>query len=153
MLKGLGILSGIGENVNHIDSKTKLYYLLVLPGYSTSTKDVYEVNTINSNDYTNIDNIIRGFHFDDKDMIIDSMSNDLEEAAISINDQEPKIIDIINELNGLIKENNIHAKAIMSGSGSTVFAAFKDLEGAKIIKEVLKYKNYKMIITSSKRNA
>ena len=153
LLKGLGILSGIGENVNHIDSKTKLYYLLVLPGYPTSTKDVYEANKIYSNDYTNIDNMIRGFHFDDKDMIVDNMINDLEEATISINSEGPKIIDIINDLDGLIKEKGIHAKAIMSGSGSTVFTAFKELNDAKIIKDALSYKNYNVIITSSKRNA
>lgn len=153
LLKGLGILSGIGESVNCIDSETKLYYLLVLPGYHTSTKNVYEANKINSNDYTNIDNMIRGFHFDDKNMIIDNMVNDLEEATISINSQEPKIVDIINDLNDLIQEKCIHAKAIMSGSGSTVFAAFKELKDAEAIKDALNYHNYNVIITSSKRNA
>ena len=153
LLGNLGILSGIGENINHIDSKIKLYYLLILPDYSCSTKEVYEVNKIYGDDLKNIDKMIIAFHQDDAGSVIDNMFNDLTAAAISINNKDPKIKDIIEEVNKKIIDNGVKGKAIMSGSGSTVFAAFTNRKDLELVASILDDKNYRLIKTTSKKNA
>lgn len=153
LLGGLGILSGIGENVNHINSNLTLYYLLILPKYSCSTKEVYEANKIYDDNLENIDEMIVAFHQNNIDQVIANMFNDLTDAAISINDLEPKIKNIIEEVNNLINDNHIDGKAIMSGSGSTVFAAFKNKKDLDLIASKLDNKNYLLFKTKSKKNA
>ena len=153
LLGDLGILSGIGENVNYINSNLTLYYLLIMPKYSCSTKEVYEANKICGDDLDNIDKMIIAFHEDDISGVISNMFNDLTDAAISINDLEPKIKDIIEDVNGLINDNHIDAKTIMSGSGSTVVAAFKNKKDLDLIASKLDNKNYQLIKTKSKKNA
>ena len=153
LLGNLGILSGIGENVNYINSNLKLYYLLVLPDYSCSTKEVYEANKIYGDDLDNIDKMIIALHQDDACAVINNMFNNLTAAAIAINDEEPKIKDIIEEINNVISDNNINGKAIMSGSGSTVFAAFANRKDLDLIASKLNGKNYHLIKTTSKKSA
>ena len=153
LLGNLGILSGIGEKINHIDSNIKLYYLLILPDYSCSTKEVYEVNKIYGDDLENIDKMIIAFHQDDACSVIDNMFNDLTAAAISINNKDPKIKDIIEEVNKKIIDNGVKGKAIMSGSGSTVFAAFTNRKDLELVASILDDKKYRLIKTTSKKNA
>lgn len=139
LLRSIGILSGIGENVNAIDTDIKLYYLLAIPNYPLFTKDVYANNHICEESYEKIDILINALNHNDTKKVIFNMFNDLLDAAISINKDAPSINDIICAMNNYFKESNIAAKAIMSGSGSCVFAAFtnkkdclKALKGIKI---------------------
>lgn len=135
LLRSLGILSGIGEDIKPIKTNTKLYYLLVFPGYSSYTKDVYQNNEIVGNDLTKVLDMIKAFNNNDTKLVIDNLFNDLTDAAIKINKDKPFIKDIIDDLNNYIIDNKITAKAIMSGSGSTVFAACADKASlAKIYK-------------------
>ncbi|MBP5550420.1 MAG: 4-(cytidine 5'-diphospho)-2-C-methyl-D-erythritol kinase [Bacilli bacterium] len=152
LLGGLGILTGTGENVNYIDTNLKLYYLLILPGYHCHTKDVYEANKIYSDDLEKVDNMISGFHTNNYDLVIDNMFNDLTDAAISVNDYSPKISNIIDNVNNLIIDNDIKAKAIMSGSGSTVIAAFNKKSDADFVYKKLKNQNYNVMLVTSKHN-
>ena len=152
LLGGLGILTGTGENVNYINTNLKLYYLLILPGYHCHTKDVYEANKIYGDDLEKVDNMISGFHNNDYDLVIDNMFNDLTDAAISVNDYSPKISDVIDNVNNLISDNDIKAKAIMSGSGSTVIAAFNKKSDANLIYKKLKNQNYNVMLVTSKHN-
>ena len=153
LLGNLGILSGIGENVNYINSNLKLYYLLILPGYSCSTKEVYEANKMYGDDLENIDKMIIAFRQDDDCGVINNMFNDLTNAAIAINNKEPRIKDIIEEINSAIGDNNINSKAIMSGSGSTVFAAFTNRKDLDLVASKLNGKSYCLIKTTSKKSA
>ena len=153
LLGNLGILSGIGENVNYINSNLKLYYLLISPGYLCSTKEVYEANKIYGDDLENIDKMIIAFSQDDACGVINNMFNDLTNAAIAINNKEPRIKDIIEEINSAIGDNNINSKAIMSGSGSTVFAAFTNRKDLDLVASKLNGKSYCLIKTTSKKSA
>lgn len=124
LLSQRGILSGIGENVNAIDSNLKLYYLLINPKYPMYTKDVYMNNKVYGDNFDSIDNMIKAFNSNFVDEVINNMFNDLTDSAISLNNDEPKIKDIIDKANNVINEYKITGKAIMSGSGSSVVCAF-----------------------------
>lgn len=149
LLKSLGILSGMGENVNLIDSNLKLYYVIVLPGYPMYTKDVYENNKIYGDELGKIDAMIKGFNENNASLVINNMFNDLEASATSINNNNPKIIDIINDANSFIQNNNYLARAIMSGSGSTVFCAFANIKDAKSMYKYLIDKYNNVVLTSN----
>ena len=151
LLRSLGILSGIGENVNAIDSNLKLYYLVVTPGYPLYTKDVYETNKIYGEDTSKIDNMITGFSTNNINLVINNMFNDLTEAACGINIDEPKIADIIEEMMAFVKDKNCLAKAIMSGSGSSVFCAFENKKEALNAYHFFRNKGWKIQLTESVR--
>ena len=156
MLRSLGILSGIGENVNAIDSSLKLYYVLIAPGYPLYTKEVYKNNKIYGGDLAKIDNMIKGFNQNDVKLVIDNMFNDLTESAISLNNSRPKVNDIIDKANAYIKSKGCLGKALMSGSGSSVFCALANKKDAKDIYHYLNkylldnnYTNAKIILTNN----
>ena len=154
LLRNLGILSGIGENVNAIDSKLKLYYVLVLPGYPMYTKDVYENNEIYGDDLDQVDEMLDGFNNNDARKVINNIFNDLQASACKINDTEPRIIDIIKIANEYINSKGYLAKAMMSGSGSSVFSVFENrsdaIDAYNYLSNTLgKYKGVTVILTNN----
>lgn len=136
------VVEGIGEVVKPFDSDMIFHYLLYYPGYSTLTKDVYEANKVYSTDnYINC--LKKALENNDFVKVLNYMSNDLQDAAFDINKDEPKLKDMIELFNYTILKTDVIGKAILTGSGSCIFMAFRSEEDSlKVQKELLKKKIY-----------
>ncbi|HOP86186.1 MAG TPA: 4-(cytidine 5'-diphospho)-2-C-methyl-D-erythritol kinase [Syntrophorhabdaceae bacterium] len=113
-------MEGIGDVITPVEIP-KLIYVIVYPKKALSTKDVYNkvkiVLTKNKNDIKLIEK------FKTTEDVIKILHNDLEKAAIDMFPELKSIKEI------LIKEGAMGS--IMSGSGSSVFGIFDDIEKAK----------------------
>jgi 4-diphosphocytidyl-2-C-methyl-D-erythritol kinase len=114
------IVRGIGEKVSPI-TLPRLWYLVIYPDTVLKTKDVYEglriVLTKGENDIKLREN------FESVQDVADILENDLEKVAILMC---PKI--------AMLKDELVRAGAsgaLMSGSGSSVFAVFEREEQAR----------------------
>ncbi len=110
------IIDGIGEKITNISSLQQLPTVLVNPGISVSTKDIFQQVKRYTDDtqdsmYNNI-----------LDRIIKSR-NDLQEVTISLYPVLEKVINSIMQQSGCLV-------ARMSGSGATCFGLFKDVKSA-----------------------
>lgn len=114
------IMEGTGDLITPIELPL-MWYVVVYPNVSISTKAVYEglkiVLTKEQNDIK-----LRG-NFSNPDVIADILENDLERVAISMCPQIEVIKDTLKNTKAL--------GSLMSGSGSSVFAIFGNEEDAK----------------------
>ena len=120
-------VQGVGEVLTPINVKNNYYVLLVKPDAGCSTKEVYGVSDTMDLKVANIDNVIKALEEGDDNLLADSISNALQEPAISL---VPTIQTIIDEL----KENGLKMVQV-TGSGSAVFALSTD---KSLLKRVLK---------------
>ncbi len=113
-------MEGTGDVVTPIELPL-MWYVVVYPNVSVSTKAVYEglkiVLTKEQNDIK-----LRG-NFSNPDVIAGILENDLERVAISMCPQIEGIKDTLKKTKAL--------GSLMSGSGSSVFAIFGNEEDAK----------------------
>ena len=101
--------------------------LLVKPEAGCSTKEVYAISDTMDLKTCNIDDVIKALAEGDDELLANSISNALQEPAISV---VPSIQTIIDELHGF------GLKIVqVTGSGSAVFAISTD---KKLLKKVLK---------------
>jgi 4-diphosphocytidyl-2-C-methyl-D-erythritol kinase len=122
------VIEGIGDKITIIRDFPLFYYVLLNPGFGTSTKRIYEFwDEIAKGDSikTSIEDTISLF----KDGRFPLM-NDLEKAAMHL---YPEIRSLKNRLLGMEVE-----AASMTGSGSTVFGVFRDEEVAKRVYDYMK---------------
>ena len=118
---------GIGEIVEPIEIKNNYYVLLVKPEPGCSTKEIYQVADTMDLPVCNVDNVIKALRDGDDELLANSVSNALQEPAISM---VPVIQSIIDEL----KEAGLKIVQ-MTGSGSAVFALSTD---KKLLKKVFR---------------
>ena len=118
---------GIGEIVEPIEIKNNYYVLLVKPEPGCSTKEIYQVADTMDLPVCNVDNVIKALRDGDDELLANSVSNALQEPAISM---VPVIRSIIDEL----KEAGLKIVQ-MTGSGSAVFALSTD---KKLLKKVFR---------------
>jgi len=113
-------MEGIGDIITPVEIP-KLIYVIVYPKKVLSTKDVYNkvkiVLTKNKND------IKLNEKFKTTEDVIKILHNDLEKAAIDMFPELKSIKEV------LIREGAMGS--VMSGSGSSVFGIFEDMEKAK----------------------
>ena len=120
------LVEGIGERITPLVDFPVLHYVVVYPRIQVSTKDVYEkwdelnpASLVTTNN-TDIDNIIVSFSNPENKI---ELRNDLELPAFELHPE-------IKSLKDLLK--SLEAEAVlMSGSGSSVFAVFREQEQAK----------------------
>ena len=113
-------------------------YVLIWPGFSISTKSVYERFELTSQPYDTIFDASQAFH-------TKLWINDLEQAVIP---RYPQIEDIKSQLMALGAET-----ALMSGSGSTVFGVFNSRRTAKKAEASLKLEdNQRAYLVEGLRN-
>ncbi len=118
---------GIGEKIDFINVKHDYYALIVKPEQGCSTEAVFRICDSMNLKACNVEQVIKALEEGDDDLLASSISNSLEEAAISM---VPEIQVIKQKLKfaGL--------KIVqMSGSGSAVFALSTD---KKLIKAAAK---------------
>lgn len=118
--KHAALAEGIGEQLSPVKIHVPLWFIIVFPGFSISTKWVYENYRVLTNKRKNI-KILSSFK--QLKAVLHILSNDLENV---VTQQYPEI--------QKIKRTLIQAGAcgsLMSGSGSSVFGIFPDEQHAQ----------------------
>ena len=136
ILGGCAFAEGIGDILTPLPKPDGLYYVLVKPEQSISTAYVYQNLDLNKRpDTLNVKNVVNAIKSNDKNAFYKYAGNIMETVTAS----KFPIINKIKE--ALIKNGS--KKALMSGSGTTVFGIFESLSTAKNVAELLKkeYKN------------
>jgi 4-diphosphocytidyl-2-C-methyl-D-erythritol kinase len=123
------IIEGIGEKVTLIRDFPLFYYVLLNPGFETSTRRIYEfwdqMAKKESLTGTNMEDVVALFKEGQF-----PLRNDLEKPAICL---YPEIKGLKERLLGMEVE-----AVSMTGSGSTAFGVFRDEREAKTIYDYLK---------------
>ncbi len=107
------LCTGRGTCVKHLDIKLpKWNILLIKPPFGCSTKEIYShYKEENIDREMNHNNVIEGLKNGDFDLVIQNIFNDLEKPAFLLN----------NKLENLSNNINFKKRALMSGSGSTIY--------------------------------
>ena len=113
-------VTGIGENLEHFRVHTPFYLLLVKPYKGVSTKVAFETLDFSCAEHPDCRRMREALIGNDYDGVLQSLGNTLEQSAFKLG---PQIATIKQELLALGFDG-----ALMSGSGSTVFALTRDLE-------------------------
>lgn len=113
-------VTGIGENLEHFRVHTPFYLLLVKPYKGVSTKVAFETLDFSCAEHPDCRRMREALIGNDYDGVLQSLGNTLEQSAFKL---VPQIATIKQELLALGFDG-----ALMSGSGSTVFALTRDLE-------------------------
>ncbi len=118
-LKGApAIVQGIGEKLEHFTMDPNFFVLLVKPKRGVSTKTAFEMLDFNKCEHPNVIKMKEALIEQDYQGILEQLGNSLEESAYRL---VPEIKDIKQELIDFGFDG-----ALMSGSGSTIFAITKD---------------------------
>lgn len=131
VMRGTALAEGIGEKLTRLPGLQKCYVLVGKPGINVSTKLAYEnlhLDQIQS--HPDIDGMISDIENQDLHSLTAKMQNVFEPGIIS---QYP----VIQEIKDLMEANGA-LKAMMSGSGPTVFGIFDDRSKLREATEALR---------------
>ena len=131
VMRGTALAEGIGEKLTRLPGLPKCYGLVGKPGINVSTKLAYEnlhLDQIQS--HPDIDGMISDIENQDLHSLTAKMQNVFEPGIIS---QYP----VIQEIKDLMEANGA-LKAMMSGSGPTVFGIFDDRSKLREATEALR---------------
>lgn len=121
---GTALSEGIGEQLTPLPYPPAMWLVVVKPAVSVSTKYVYEnLHAETITNHPDIDGMTEAIKSGELNGITERMGNVLERVTIPAH---PVIAQIKEQLEGAGAE-----KALMSGSGPTVFAVFGERECAK----------------------
>lgn len=125
--------SGRGEILEEAPSLPALYFVIINPNIFISTKEIYKSPNLKFTHINPLDKLKKMYTFEELTSI---MKNDMESAVFMLHKEVAEIVDYLN--------TNTCGKALMSGSGSTVFAVYDSLEERDnaFIKAKEKYKSY-----------
>nr|WP_294525663.1 4-(cytidine 5'-diphospho)-2-C-methyl-D-erythritol kinase [uncultured Blautia sp.] len=119
ILRGTALAEGIGERLTPLPALPKCCVLIGKPSVSVSTKTAYESLDLAAVPvHPDIDGMIRDIQAGDLDGVVSRMGNVFEPG---IQKRHP----VIGDISRLMEEHGA-MKAMMSGSGPTVFGIFKD---------------------------
>ena len=131
IMRGTALAEGIGEKLTPLDSMPECYILIGKPGINVSTKTAYE--------NLKLDSVAN--HPDIDGMMDDIRNRDLRNMTQKMqNVFEPGIMEkypVIGEIKDFMEERGA-LKAMMSGSGPTVFGVFEEREKADAAAAALK---------------
>lgn len=132
IMRGTALAEGIGEKLTGITQVPECFVLIGKPGINVSTKAAYEsLNLSGIQTHPDIDGMIRDIQNGDLQGMTAKMGNVFEPGIIG---QYP----VIQEIKDLMESHGA-LKAMMSGSGPTVFGIFDSQEkmnaAAKILRE------------------
>lgn len=111
-------VDGIGEIIEPFDLNCPFHILLVKPKVGVSTKTAFEMLDFSQLRHPDIRLIQQALMNNDYDTLVKTLDNDLEQSAC-------QIAPIITKLKKELTDFGFDC-AVMSGSGSTVFALTKD---------------------------
>ena len=117
VMRGTALAEGIGEKLTRLPGLPKCYVLVGKPGINVSTKTAYEnLNLEGIGKHPDIDGLIGAIRNNDLYAMASRMENVFEPGIIR---QYP----VIGNIKNLMEEKGA-LKAVMSGSGPTVFGIF-----------------------------
>lgn len=122
IMRGTALAEGIGEKLTRLPKVPHCYVLVGKPGVNVSTKAAYENLRLSDPDveHPDIDGMAEAVKAGDLDGVIARMGNVFEPGII-------RKYPVIQEIKDLMEENGAR-KALMSGSGPTVFGIFDSKE-------------------------
>ena len=119
VMRGTALAEGIGEKLTRITQVPECFVLIGKPGVNVSTKTAYESLQLDKLSYRpDIDGMIEDIERGDLLAMTEKMGNVFE---LGITEKYP----VIGEIRKLMEEHGA-LKAMMSGSGPTVFGIFDD---------------------------
>ena len=132
VMRGTALAEGIGEKLTRIAQVPDCFVLIGKPGINVSTKAAYECLQLDQiQTHPDIDGMIRDIESGDLRAMTEKMENVFEPGIIG---RYP----VIGEIKALMEEHGA-LKAMMSGSGPTVFGIFDDRkkmeEAAAVLRE------------------
>lgn len=131
IMGGCALAEGIGDILTPLPTPPRLYYVIAKPDESVSTAWVYQnLDLKNKNNNICVGAVADGIRRGDLDMIITNSGNILESVTA-------KRFPIINDIKDCFTENGA-VLSLMSGSGTSVFGAFKSEELASVAAEAVK---------------
>lgn len=131
IMRGTALAEGIGEKITRIAQIPDCFVLIGKPGISVSTKMAYESLQLDKiSSHPDIDGMIRDIENGDLLTMTEKMGNVFEPGII---EKYP----VIGEIKDLMEDNGA-LKAMMSGSGPTVFGIFDDREKMEVAAAVLR---------------
>lgn len=131
IMGGTALSEGIGEKLTPVEMTLKPYLLIAKPPICVSTKYVYEnLHVENISKHPDIDAVLTDIRNEDLDGLCSHMENILETVTVA---KHPVIAEIKDFM-----EKHGAKKALMSGSGPTVFGIYDKKEDAESAAEVLK---------------
>ena len=131
IMRGTALAEGIGEKLTRLPKVPKCYVLVGKPGINVSTKTAYEnLNLAEIGKHPDIDGMIGDIEKGDLYAMASKMENVFEPGIIR---QYP----VIGDIKTLMEEKGA-LKAVMSGSGPTVFGIFAEKKKAMKAYNVLK---------------
>ncbi len=120
IIGGTALAEGIGEKLTKLKSFGGKHVLLANPGIGVSSANVYNNLKLKNNPQLDMKKMISSLENNDLKSVADNMINVMEEVVI---EEHPIILEIKN----MMKKSGALG-ALMSGSGSTVFGLFDDLD-------------------------
>lgn len=134
IMRGTALAEGIGEKLTRIAQIPRCYVLIGKPGINVSTKAAYEsMNLAEIKEHPDIDGMIRDIENGDLISMASRMGNVFEPGLI-------RKYPVIGEIRDLMEANGA-LKAMMSGSGPTVFGIFDDEKKMEQAAAVLRESN------------
>ena len=131
IMGGCAFAEGIGDILTPLPTPPKLYYVIAKPDESVSTAWVFQNLDLNNRpDALCVPAVAEGIRRGNLDMIIANSGNILENVTA-------KHFPIINDIKDCFTENGA-VLSLMSGSGTSVFGAFKTKELAASAAEAVK---------------
>lgn len=131
IMRGTALAEGIGEKLTRIAQIPDCFVLIGKPGISVSTKMAYESLQLDKiSSHPDIDGMIKDIENGDLLTMTEKMGNVFEPGII---EKYP----VIGEIKNLMEDNGA-LKAMMSGSGPTVFGIFDDREKMEAAAAVLR---------------
>jgi 4-diphosphocytidyl-2-C-methyl-D-erythritol kinase len=119
IMRGTALAEGIGEELTLLPQMPKCYVLIGKPGVNVSTKVAYEnLNLEGIRVHPDIDGMVEDIRRQDLYALTSKMANVFEPGIIS---KYP----VVGQIRDLMEEGGA-LKAMMSGSGPTVFGLFDD---------------------------
>lgn len=145
IMGGTALSEGIGEILTPLPDISECFILVGKPDISVSTKFVYENLKVNELSHPDIDGIVDSINKRNLSGVIERMENVLETVTIN---EYPVIREIKEKM-----ENVGAAKALMSGSGPTVFGVFREKQTAeKAYNQIVKYSEVKDVFLTMPHN-
>jgi len=137
------IMSGIGEEISEINLKSPAYLLLVNPGASVSTEEVFK----HSHNLRSAFDEKRQIYTDEINFtfILDQLKESRNSLQLAACDIEVKITEVINE----ISQTEDVLISRMSGSGATCFGLYKTKESCQKAAKKIKDSHKKWWIVDS----
>lgn len=123
IMRGTALAEGIGEELTSLDPVPECYILIGKPGINVSTKTAYEnLNLESISSHPDIDGMMEDIRNRDLKKMTQKMQNVFEPGIMG---KYP----VIGEIKEFMEKRSA-LKAMMSGSGPTVFGVFEDREKA-----------------------